>query len=112
MTRDPERTVAKAFIQLDFYMKVLSVPLTVKSIYETAYKKRLGSYYSDTWLLKLENHPGKESFLNERFTVQSIIETLMKSGYEPFIRVLLREVKRRDIEYTQAYIMGINHFRE
>ncbi|MCF8564820.1 hypothetical protein LLE49_08765 [Alicyclobacillus tolerans] len=100
-------SVAKALYQLNFYLGVLNIPLTVKDIYETAYRNRRGDFYDDRWLSTLDQNPDVADCIQEPFTTQTIIETLMRTGHEPIVRVLMREVRKRNIGFTQAYMIGM-----
>ncbi|GIM47871.1 hypothetical protein DNHGIG_34200 [Collibacillus ludicampi] len=111
-TSDPDKDVAKAFYQLDFYLKILHLPFRVKDLYRRVYQKRLGDYYTDEWIDELSSDPDVVKSIHEPFTTQTIVETLMHTGHEPIIRALLREMRRRKIGFTQAYIMGINPYHD
>lgn len=99
-------SVAKALYQLNFYLRVLGLPFTVTDLYAAAYQQRRGSQYDDRWLSVLHENPDVEAALQEPFTTQTIIETLMRTGHEPIVRALMREVRKRDIHFTQAYMIG------
>lgn len=103
-----EYTPDQALHQLDFYLKTLEVPFTVKDLYRKAYHERLGPHYSDDWLDDLEQDPDVLEGMSEPFTTQSIIETLMRGGHEPVVRALLRETREYGIGYYQAMIGRIN----
>lgn len=100
-------SVAKTLYQLNFYLRTLGLPLTVNDLYRMAYKERRGDHYDDRWLSCLQDNPDVVDSLDEPFTTQSIIETLMRTGHEPIVRVLMREVRKRDIGFTQAYMIGM-----
>lgn len=100
-------SVAKALYQLDFYLQTLEMPLSVVDIYEKAYKAKRGDYYDDRWLITLAENPDVVDSIQEPFTTHTIIETLMRTGHEPIVKVLLREVRRRKINFTQAYMIGM-----
>jgi len=100
-------SVAKTLYQLDFYLKTLDVPFRIVDIYALAYQKRRGDRYDDRWLSCLDENPDVSDSLNEPFTTQTIIETLLRTGHEPIVRALMREVRRHDISYTQAYMIGM-----
>jgi hypothetical protein len=102
-----EFTPDQALYQLDFYLKTLNLPFTVKDLYRKAYQGRLGPHYSDEWLDDLEHDPDVQEGMQEAFTTQSIIETLMRNGHEPIVRVLLRETRKLGIGFSQAYIVSI-----
>jgi hypothetical protein len=112
MAQEPDKkseyTSDQALFQLDFYLKALELPFTVKDLYRKAYQERLGPHYSDDWLDDLEQDPDVQAGMTEAFTTQTIIETLMKNGHEPIIRHLLRETRTLGVGFTQAYIVSIN----
>lgn len=99
-------SVAKALAQLECYLSALDLRITVRDLYERAYKNRRGDYYDDRWLHHLDDNPDVQDALDESFTASSIIETLMRTGHEPMIRALMKEVRKRNIQFTQAYIIG------
>ena len=101
-------TSDQALFQLDFYLRALDLPVTIKDLYRKAYEERLGPHYSDDWLDDLEHDPDVQEGMNEPFTTQTIIETLMKNGHEAIVRVLLREIRTLGIGFTQAYIIRTN----
>jgi hypothetical protein len=107
-TPDPEKDVAKAFYQLDFYLKTLRLPFRVKDLYRRVYEKRLGDSYTDEWMDDLGSDPDVRRSIHEPFTTQTIVETLIQNGHEPLVRALLREMRRRKIGFSHAYIMSIN----
>jgi hypothetical protein len=100
-------SVAKALYQLNFYVKTIGLPFTVRDLYERAYKKRRGDRYDDRWLSCLHENPDVLESVEEPFTAHSIIETLMRTGHEPMVRALLREVRIREIGFTQAYMIAM-----
>lgn len=100
-------SVAKALVQLNFYLQTLELPVTVKDLYERAYKNRRGDRYDDRWLTQLEENPDMSDALEEPFTSASIVETLMRTGHEPIVRALMKEIRNRDIQFTQAYMIGM-----
>jgi hypothetical protein len=106
-----EYTTDQALYQLDFYLKALNLPFSVKDLYRKAYAERLGPHYSDDWLDDLEHDPDVQEGMNEPFTTKTIIETLMKNGHESIIRALLRETRNLGIGFTQAYIIGIEKWK-
>lgn len=113
MAQEPHKqsdhhTSDQALFQLDFYLKALELPFTVKDLYRKAYQERLGPHYSDDWLDDLEQDPDVQESMRDAFTTQTIIETLMKTGHEPIVRALLRETRQHGIGFTQAYIVSIN----
>ncbi len=99
-------SVAKALYQLDFYLKTLALPITVQDLYERAYRDRRGSQYDDRWLQTLPDSPEVAGALEEPFTTHTIVETLMRTGHEPIVRALMREVRRQHIGFTHAYMIG------
>lgn len=100
--------VVKACYQLQLYLSTLNLPFTVRSLYEKAYKSRLGVDYDPTFLLDLQNDTRFISAKDEPYTTQTIIETLLQYGHEPLVRTLLKETKKLNVGFTQAYIMGFN----
>lgn len=98
--------VRKACFLLQQYLNALDVHFNVRSLYEQAYRKRLGIDYDPTFLLNLEQDPRLQSAKDEPYTTQTIIETLLQFGHEPLVRTLLRETRKLNIGFTQAYIMG------
>lgn len=100
-------SVAKALYQLDFYLRVLNLPLTVVDLYERAYKERRGDHYDDRWVISLSENPDVVASVDEPFTTQTIIETLMRTGHEPIVRALMKEVRKSRIGFTQAYMIGM-----
>lgn len=99
-------SVAKALFQLQFYLNVLRLGVTVQDLYASAYKRRRGNHYDDSWLTVLEENPEVQDSLDEPFTTQTIIETLMRTGHEPIVRALMKEVRNRHIEFTHTYLIG------
>jgi hypothetical protein len=104
---ESEREVAKALLQLDFYLKALQLPFTVKDIYRRAYQKRLGEYYNEHWLDLLMEDPEFQDCINEPFTAVTIFETLKENGHRPIIYALFRLTRRLDIGYSHAFVIGI-----
>jgi hypothetical protein len=100
-------SVAKALYQLNFYLKTVGLPFTVQDLYERAYKSRRGDRYDDRWLTCLHENPDVLDSIEEPFTAHSIIETLMRTGHEPIVRALMKEVRTRKIEFTQAYMIAM-----
>ncbi|GGJ04569.1 hypothetical protein GCM10010885_12210 [Alicyclobacillus cellulosilyticus] len=100
-------SVAKAFYQLEFYLRMVHAPFTVKDLYERAYRKRRKDQYDDRWLSCLDENPEVQSALDEPFTAHTIIETLMRTGHRPVVRALLKEIRRHHIIYTEAYMVGM-----
>ncbi|MCL6637385.1 MAG: hypothetical protein K6T26_05505 [Alicyclobacillus sp.] len=99
-------SVAKALYQLSFYLKALNLPFSIQDIYRQAYQKRRGDRYDDRWLSHLHENPDVAASIDEPFTTSTIVETLMRTGHEPIVRVLMREVRKRNIQFTQAYMIG------
>ncbi|MFC4768854.1 hypothetical protein ACFO8Q_16020 [Effusibacillus consociatus] len=102
-----EREVAKAFLQLDFYLKALRLPITVKDVYRRAYKKRLGDYYHEHWIDLVLEDPDFQDCIQEPFTAVTIFETLRENGHTPIIYALFRMTRRMNIGYSHAYVIGI-----
>lgn len=100
-------SVAKALVQLNCYLVTLGLSLTVRDLYERAYRTRRGEHYDDRWLNHLQENPEVKDALNEPFTAATIVETLMRTGHEPIVRALMKEVRKRDIQFTQAYMIGM-----
>lgn len=100
-------SVAKAFYQLDFYLDTLNLPIRVIELYERAYKARRGDHYDDRWVRCLHENPEVVKSTDEPFTTQTIIETLMRTGHEPMVRALMKEVRKHKISFTQAYMIGM-----
>ncbi|MCL6516227.1 hypothetical protein [Alicyclobacillus sp.] len=99
-------SVAKALYQLDFYLRTLELPFTVRDLYRRAYERRRGDRYDDRWLDHLAENPEVAESVDEPFTTSTIVETLMRTGHEPIVRALMREVRRADIRYVQAYMIA------
>lgn len=104
---DYEREVAKALLQLQFYLKTLRLPVTVKDLYRRAYKNRFGGFYSDQWLDLLEQDPDIQPCLDEPFTMQSIIETLVEYDHKPILFALVRYAHQLNIGFSHRYVIGI-----
>lgn len=104
---DYEREVGKAFLQLDLYLKALQLPVTVKDLYQRAYKNRLGEYYDDQWLDLLEYDSEIQACLDEPFTVQSIIETLVEYDHKPVLFALVRFAHQLNIGFSHRFVIGI-----
>ncbi|MCL6627362.1 MAG: hypothetical protein K6T68_12350, partial [Alicyclobacillus shizuokensis] len=69
MTHSGEHlSVAKALYQLNFYLEVLNLPVTVKDLYQRAYRQRRGEQFDDRWLEHLEENPEVVESLDEPFT--------------------------------------------
>lgn len=102
-----EKEVAKALLQLDFYLKALDLPFTVKDLYRHAYQKRLGDYYNEHWIDLLLDDPAFQDCLDEPFTAVTIIETLKDNGHKPIIYALYRWSRRMNIGYLHTYVIGI-----
>ncbi|MGB8954028.1 MAG: hypothetical protein WCC10_01520 [Tumebacillaceae bacterium] len=107
-----EYTSDQALYQLDFYLKALELPFTVKDLYRQAYKERLGPHYSDDWLDDLECDPDVQEGMREPFTTHTIIETLMRNGHERIVRGLLRKARDCGLGYTSAYVSSVNKKRK
>ena len=106
-----EYTSDQALYQLDFYLKALELPFTVKDLYRKAYKERLGPHYSDDWLDDLECDPDVQEGMREAFTTHSIVETLMRFGHERIVRWLLRKARDYGLGYTSANVSSVNKKR-
>jgi hypothetical protein len=114
MEREPHGehlSVAKALYQLDFYLKTLELPVTIHDLYARAYQGRRGESYDDRWLNHLADNPEVAESLDEPFTSHTIVEVLMKTGHEPIIRALMREIRRNQIGFTHAYMIGSHRRR-
>lgn len=81
--------------------------MTVRDLYEKAYRERRGERYDDRWLNHLQENPEVSEALSDSFTASTIVETLMRTGHEPMVRALMKEIRRRNIRFTQAYMMGM-----
>jgi hypothetical protein len=99
-------SVAKALYQLEFYLQQLNIQLTVKDLYSLAYKERRGDKFDDGWLSVLDENPDVVHSIEEPFTTQNIIETLMRTGHEPLVRALMREIRHHKIGFSQLYMIG------
>ncbi|MCL6453425.1 MAG: hypothetical protein K6T78_07310 [Alicyclobacillus sp.] len=99
-------SVAKALVQLECYLNMLDIPVTVRELYERAYRHRRGEHYDDRWLNHLRENPEVAGALDEPFTSDSIVETLMRTGHEPIVRAVMKEVRHRDIQFHQVYMIG------
>lgn len=99
-------SVAKALYQLEFYLQQLHMPISMKDLYAKAYREQRGELYDDRWLNCLEENPDVKTVLNESFTTQNIIETLMRTGHEPIVRALMREIRKQNIGFSQLYMIG------
>ncbi|HEU4963188.1 MAG TPA: hypothetical protein VFV52_04915 [Bacilli bacterium] len=104
-------TADQALYQLDFYLKALELPFSVKDLYRKAYQQRLGPHYSDDWLDDLEHDPDVQEGMSLPFTTQSIISTLMRNGYDAIVRHLLRETRNRGIGYVETTMTGIRKWK-
>jgi hypothetical protein len=100
-------SVARALYQLDFYLDALNLPFTVVDLYERAYKDVRGDHYDDRWVRCLHENPEVVKAADEPFTTHSIIDTLLRTGHEPMVRALMKEVRKRNIGFTQAYMIGM-----
>ncbi|MFX4302157.1 hypothetical protein ACOJUR_07815 [Alicyclobacillus tolerans] len=99
-------SVAKALYQLDFYLQQLNMDIRVRDLYERAYREKRGDRYDDRWLQVLDEHLEVRDSLSEPFTTQTILEVLMRTGHEPLVRSLMREIRRRKIGFTHIYLIG------
>ena len=97
---------ARALYQLDFYLRQVNAPFTVKDIYRGAYQRKQGAAYCDGWLDRLEEDPDVKASLQEPFTTHSIAKTLLRTGHEPLLRQLVARIRAERIGYMQAYIVG------
>ncbi|AEJ43341.1 hypothetical protein [Alicyclobacillus acidocaldarius] len=99
-------SVAKALYQLDFYLEQIDAPFDIYDLYEEAYRELRGKYYDETWLDHLEDHPHVRESLDENFTLQTIVDALLRTGHEPVVRALMRSFRREQISVTQRFIDG------
>lgn len=106
-----EYSADQALFQLDFYLKALELPFSVKDLYRQAYQKRLGPHYSEDWLDDLEHDPDVQAGMELPFTTQTIISTLMRNGYDAIVRHLLRETRRIGIGYVETTMTGIRKWK-
>lgn len=102
-----EKEVAKALLQLDFYLQTLQLPVTVKDLYRRAYLNRLGEYYNDRWIDLLKDDTEFETCLEEPFTLQTILETLVENGHKPILFALVRFAHQMDVGFSHRYVIGI-----
>ena len=99
-------SVAKALYQLEFYLEQPNLPTTVRDLYAIAYKERRGEQYDDRWLSCLDENPDVANSIDESFTTQNIVETLMRTGHEPIVRALMKEIRKQKIGFSQLYMIG------
>ncbi|WAH35347.1 hypothetical protein [Alicyclobacillus dauci] len=99
-------SVAKALYQLEFYLDQLNAPFDIYHLYATAYKEQRGSQYDERWLYCLDDNPEVENCLDEGFTLQTIVDTLLRTGHEPVVRALMRSFRREKIAISQLYLIG------
>ncbi len=99
-------SVAKALYQLDFYLQQLNLETTVRDLYGMAYKERRGEKFNDGWITVLDQNPDVVHSIEQPFTTQNVIETLMRTGHEPLVRALMKEIRRQKIGFSQLYMIG------
>ena len=99
-------SVAKALYQLQFYLKQTGTHVTVKDVYAAAYKARRKDAFDDRWLDVLHENPEVQGALDEPFTTQSIVDILVRTGHEPLVRALMREIRRQNIGFSQLYMIA------
>lgn len=99
-------SVAQALYQLKFYLECLGLTFTVKDIYKEAYEARRGDAYKDAWLDVLQEDPAVCASIQEPFTTQSIIETLLKTGHDHLVRALARRIREEGIGFAHVYLAG------
>ncbi|WP_245629997.1 hypothetical protein [Alicyclobacillus acidiphilus] len=99
-------SVAKALYQLEFYLDQLDAPFDIYYLYAAAYKEQRGSQYDERWLYYLDDNPDVEHCLDESFTLQTIVDTLLRTGHEPVVRALMRSFRREQIGITQRFMYG------
>ncbi len=99
-------SVAKALYQLGFYLRQLNIETTVQDLYGMAYRERRGEQFDDRWIGILDENPDVVRSLEEPFTTQNIVEILMRTGHEPLVRTLMREIRRHKIGFSQLYMIG------
>jgi len=104
-------SVAQALYQLDFYLQQLDLPFCVKDLYREAYATRRGDAYKDDWLDVLVEDPAVAGCLHSPFTTHSIAETVLRTGHEQLVRVLIRKIQQEEIGFTQAYIVGMGRHK-
>ncbi|MCY0876388.1 MAG: hypothetical protein OWT28_08980 [Firmicutes bacterium] len=97
-------SVAQALYQLNFYLTCLGLTFTVKDIYREAYQSRRGEAYKDAWLDVLHEDPAVCASIDEPFTTHTIIETLLRTGHEHLVRVLIRRIRAEGIGFAHAYM--------
>lgn len=99
-------SVAKALYQLESYLDELDAPFDIYALYSAAYKEQRGSQYDERWLYCLNDNPDVEGCLDEPFTLQSIVDVLIRTGHEPIVRALMRSFRREGIAISQLYLIG------
>ncbi|MCY0889140.1 MAG: hypothetical protein OWQ59_11885 [Alicyclobacillaceae bacterium] len=99
-------SVAKALYQLEFYLQQLNLGVTIRDLYERAYRTKRGDRYDDRWLTVLDENLEVRESLSEPFTTQSVLEVLMRTGHEPLVRTLMREIRNQKIGFTHMYLIG------
>ena len=98
-------SVAHALYQLEFYFASLNLSFRAKDLYRKAYQELRGARYQDAWLDHLAEDPNVRAALEEPFTTHTIVETLMRTGHEPLIRVLIEWMQESQIGFSLAYIL-------
>ncbi|TDY50541.1 hypothetical protein C7445_10293 [Alicyclobacillus sacchari] len=99
-------SVAKVLYQLEFYLDQLNTTFDIYHLYSEAYREQRGSLYDERWLYYLDDNPQVQNCLDESFTLQTIVETLLRTGHEPLVRALMRAFRRERISITQRFMYG------
>jgi hypothetical protein len=99
-------SVAKALYQLEFYLDQLDAPFDIYHLYAAAYQEQRGSQYDERWLYCLDDNPEVENCLDESFTLQTIVDTLLRTGHEPIVRALMRSFRKEHIAISQMFLIG------
>lgn len=105
-TQGEHLSVAKALYQLESYLEELDAPFDIYALYAAAYKEQRGLNYDDRWLQCLNDNPDMENSLDEPFTLQSIVDILLRTGHEPIVRSLMRAFRRDGITVSQLFLSG------
>lgn len=100
-------SVAQALYQLEFYLQTLQLSFNVKDIYKEAYEQKRGAAYKDDWLDVLSDNPAVKTSIDEPFTTHTIAETLLRTGHDQLVRVLIKRIQEAQIGFTHAYIVGM-----
>lgn len=99
-------SVAKALYQLESYLNQLDASFDIYYLYAAAYKERRGSQYDERWLYYLDDNPEVENCLDEPFTLQTVVDTLLRTGHEPIVRALMRSFRKEQVGITHRFLFG------